>query len=63
MKETQNFKKLIELRLSVMKELFTALWEYKLWWAIPIIIIIFLVTALLLMAGYSGVGVFIYPLI
>ncbi len=63
MEELSKFKKLVAIRLAVFKELLGTLWKFKLWWALPIIIIIFLITALLLIAGYSGVGVFLYPLI
>lgn len=63
MEELSNLKKILSLRLSVIKELLSTLWSYKLWWAFPIIIVIFLITAFLLLVGYSGVGVFLYPLI
>lgn len=62
-KEFEKFKKNISIRAGVIKELLGTLWKYKLWWALPIIIIIFLITVFLIVVGYSGVGVFIYPLI
>jgi hypothetical protein len=58
-----NLKDTIKLRLGIFGELLGMLWRNKLWWALPIVIIIFLLIGFLVIAGYSGVGVFIYPLI
>lgn len=61
--ELSKLKTTVKMRLGIFGELLGMLWRNKLWWALPIVIIIFLLTAFLLVAGYSGVGVFIYPLI
>ena len=63
MKEVHKFKRLVIIRLGIVKEFIFTLWKYKMWWALPIIIIILLLTVFLLIVGYSGVGVIIYPLI
>jgi len=63
MNELNKFKKLVLIRWGVVKELFSTLWKFKLWWALPVIIILLLLTVFLLIVGYSGVGVFLYPLI
>jgi hypothetical protein len=61
--ELGKFKSDTGVRIGVIRELFGTLWKYKLWWALPIIIIILLITIFLVIAGYSGIGVFLYPLI
>lgn len=59
----ETAKSNLKLRLGIFGELLGTLWRNKLWWALPIVIIIFLLIGFLVIAGYSGVGVFIYPLI
>lgn len=63
MEELKKFKNLILIRMGVVGELIKTLWKHKLWWALPIVLIILFLTMFLLVVGYSGVGVFLYPLI
>ncbi len=48
-------------RLGIIKKLFSFLWERKLWWLIPLIIVL-LLFALLIIFGQSPVSLFIYTL-
>jgi hypothetical protein len=54
--------KKILLRFSIAGELFRTLWKYKLWWGVPVIFLILLLTVLLVAAGHTGVSAFIYPI-
>lgn len=48
-------------RLSTFKQLLRYMWDNKLWWMIPIILVLLLAFVLILV-GQSAVPVFIYPL-
>jgi len=50
------------LKLHIVLEFFGSLWKYKLWWGVPIIMILFFLMLFLLVAGHTGVAAFIYPL-
>lgn len=52
----------ILVRFSIIQDFLRALWDYKLWWSIPIILVILLLMVLLLAAGHTGGAAFIYPL-
>jgi hypothetical protein len=48
--------------LGVAGELLGFLWQRKLWWLIPMIIVLLLFGLLLIFASASGIGPFIYTL-
>ncbi len=49
-------------RLGIVGELLAFLWKRKLWWLIPMIVVIVLFTMLLIFAQGSAVAPFIYTL-
>ncbi|TET73007.1 MAG: hypothetical protein E3J56_04630 [Candidatus Aminicenantes bacterium] len=49
-------------RLSIFRELLIFLWKRKLWWLIPLIIILVLFGLLLIFTQSSAVAPFIYSL-
>jgi hypothetical protein len=49
-------------RLGIIGELFQFLWDQKLYWMIPMIVIIVLVIAISLLGQTTAVGPFIYTL-
>lgn len=49
-------------RVGILAELVQFLWERKLWWMIPMIIVLVLFGALLLVIQSSAVAPFIYTL-
>jgi hypothetical protein len=60
-KKKQNYGGFLS-RLGVLGELFSFLWQRKLWWLMPMIVILVLVMVLLISAQASGLGPFIYTL-
>lgn len=48
--------------LGVVGEILSFLWQRKLWWLIPMVIVLLLFALLLVFASASGVGPFIYTL-
>ncbi len=48
--------------LSVVRELLVFLWRRKLWWLIPMMVILLIFGLLMIFASTSGVGPFIYTL-
>ncbi len=49
-------------RLGVLGELLRFLWARRLWWLIPLVMLLVLITTLLIFAAVSGVGPFLYPI-
>ena len=49
-------------RLGILGELFSFLWQRKLWWLMPMIIVLILFVLLLVVAQGSVLGPFIYTL-
>jgi len=49
-------------RIGIIGELFQFLWDQKLYWMIPMIVIIVLVIAISLLGQTTAVGPFIYTL-
>jgi hypothetical protein len=49
-------------RLGILGELLRFLWQRKLWWMIPMIVILILFTVLLVAAQGSALAPFIYTL-
>lgn len=47
---------------SVVGELFGFLWKRKLWWLIPMLVVLMAFAILLIFASSSGIGPFIYTL-
>lgn len=54
--------KRIFLRLFIIKNLFRFLWENKLWWMIPLILVLIIFFILLIFAQGSPLGPFIYTI-
>ena len=54
--------KTITSRLGIIGELLTFLWRRKLWWLIPMILVLVLFAALLIFAQGSAVAPLIYTL-
>jgi hypothetical protein len=52
----------IRTRVGIVGELFSFLWKRKLWWLIPMIVVIVLFAMLLIFAQGSPVAPFIYTL-
>jgi hypothetical protein len=57
----QVIKKLIS-RLGIMGELLVFLWECKLWWLIPMVVMLLLFGLLLIFTQMSSIAPFIYTL-
>lgn len=49
-------------RLSILGELLVFLWKRKLWWMIPMVCALILLTVMLVFAQGSVIGPFIYTL-
>ena len=50
------------MRLSIAKELLSFLWGLKMWWAIPMVLVLLVLGLLIGFGSASGVGPFIYTL-
>ncbi len=49
-------------RLGILGELLVFMWQRKLWWLIPMVLVLVLVVSLLVFAQASGIAPFIYTL-
>ena len=49
-------------RLGIMGELLQFMWQRKLWWMMPMVIVLLLVGVLLIFAQSSAIAPFIYTL-
>ena len=49
-------------KTSIFKEFLQFLWQQKLWWMIPIVLVLFIMGALIIFVGSSPVAPFIYTL-
>lgn len=58
----KNFIRSMTSNVGVAGELLAFLWQRKLWWLIPMIVVLLLFGLLLIFASASGVGPFIYTL-
>jgi hypothetical protein len=58
----RNFVRSMTSNLGVAKELLGFLWQRKLWWLIPMMIVLMLFGLLMIFASASGIGPFIYTL-
>ena len=54
--------KKVSSRMGVINELFGFLWERKLWWLIPMVMVLVVFGLLLVFAQASGIAPFIYTL-
>lgn len=61
-KQTMSRRSEILIRLGIVGELLRFLWRRKLWWMIPMILVLVLFTALLVFAQGSALAPFIYTL-
>jgi len=50
------------VRLGIVSELLGFLWKRRLWWLIPMIVLLVVFVALLVFAQASAIGPFIYTL-
>ena len=50
------------VNMGVFGEIITFLWQRKLWWMIPMVVVLLSFGMLLMFASASGVGPFIYTL-
>jgi hypothetical protein len=48
--------------LGTLSELFLFLWKRKLWWLVPMIVVLLLFVALIVLGNTAGIGPFIYTL-
>ncbi|MDO8657398.1 MAG: DUF5989 family protein [Candidatus Levybacteria bacterium] len=49
------------LKLLIVIELFGFLWDHKLWWIIPVIFVMLIITFILIFGQSTGIAPFIYP--
>ena len=57
-----DFFRGMSTNLGVVGEILTFLWKRKLWWLIPMVVILLIFGLLLVFANASGVAPFIYTL-
>lgn len=48
--------------LNTVGELFGFLWQRKLWWLMPMVLLLFVFAVLIILGSTAGVGPFIYTL-
>jgi hypothetical protein len=52
----------LKIRLGIVGELFSFLWQRKLWWLLPMIVMLLIFGILLVLAQGSAIAPFIYTL-
>ena len=52
-----------QARFGIAGELMAFLWSQKLWWMIPLVVMLLMLAALIAFASATSLGPFIYPLI
>ena len=57
-----HWTKKIKTRLSIVKELLAFLWQNKLWWMIPMVLVFLLLGFLIMFSQSAAVVPFIYTL-
>ena len=50
------------LKVSIASELLTFLWEARLWWMIPVVLLLLILGSILIIAQGSAIAPFIYTL-
>ena len=58
----KNFIRSMGSNFGVVGELLRFLWQRKLWWLIPMVVVLLVFGLLLIFASASGIGPFIYTL-
>lgn len=58
----KDLRKNVASRFSILRELMELLWRRKLWWMIPMVLILVLFGVLLVFAQGSVLAPFVYPL-
>lgn len=58
----KSFLRSMTSNFGVVGELFRFLWQRKLWWLIPMVVVLMVFGCLLIFASASGIGPFIYTL-
>ena len=58
----KNFIRSMGSNFGVVSELLSFLWQRKLWWLIPMVVVLLVFGLLLVFASASGIGPFIYTL-
>jgi len=51
------------MKLGTFGELLKFLWKRKLWWLIPIVVLIVLIGLFIIVTASTGIAPFLYPLI
>jgi hypothetical protein len=57
-----NILRQLTTRSAIVAEVFTFLWQRKLWWLMPLAVLIFMIGVLFLIAQVSSVAPWMYPL-
>jgi hypothetical protein len=58
----KNFFRSMSSNFGVVGELLSFMWQRKLWWLIPMVVVLLVFGLLLIFASASGIGPFIYTL-
>lgn len=58
----KSFFRSMTSNFGVVNELLAFLWKRKLWWLIPMVVVLMVFGLLLIFASASGIGPFIYTL-
>ena len=58
----KSFIRSMSSNFGVVGELLSFLWQRKLWWLIPMVVVLISFGCLLIFASSSGIGPFIYTL-
>jgi hypothetical protein len=58
----KSFFRSMTSNFGVVNELLAFLWKRKLWWLIPMVVVLMVFGLLLVFASASGIGPFIYTL-
>jgi len=62
MDRMKNFFRSMSSNFGVVGELLSFMWQRKLWWLIPMVVVLLVFGLLLIFASASGIGPFIYTL-
>ena len=54
---------ILQHRLAAMRDLMRFLWREKIYWLIPVMILLFLVALVITVGITTGLGPFVYPII
>ena len=57
-----SWVRIISSRFGIVGELLSFFWSKKRWWLVPMIVSLFLITALIVLAQSSAVAPFVYAL-